>query len=149
MRVNTTVKLSDSDLIFLGGAAILGSMVREARSRKEAVRFIGDALHLSARLLEAHQAEWKLAGSRRMADITAAVAAVAKRAKKAKKPLATAGRFAEKCEVVARSLPRKQRTVTPLTANGDAAHRLHSLDLPSPPRPIFQFPPRGAIRSGA
>ena len=75
IRVHMKVKLSDTDLIFLGGAAILGSMMSKARSKKEAMSFVGDALDFSARLLETHQGEWQRAALERRA-------AVEKRAKK-------------------------------------------------------------------
>ena len=116
MRVNTTVKLSDSDLIFLGGAAILGSMVREARSRKEAVRFIGDALRpLGLACWKHTKRNGNWAGSRRMADITAAVAGRSEAREEGEEAVGNGGAFRGKMRSCSKKPSEK-------TANGDTAH---------------------------
>ena len=59
------VKLSDSDLIYLGGAAILSGMV-PTRDPEEAFE---DALGRAAGLLEKHQAKWKDVEEQRRAEM--------------------------------------------------------------------------------
>jgi hypothetical protein len=128
------VKLSDEDLIFLGGAAILGSMLSEARSKKEV---FADALRTSTDLLGA----WKEIGGPFYMPSSEEVAPK-RRAKKAKK--ASAEKSLRKALKSARRAmkPRGQRRgvsrknaklwqeafVAEKTAGGDAAHGLRSLD---------------------